>query len=309
MRFERIRRSLAPMIAGLVALPMLAFGGHAAAPVPPGQAGGRVLEGLSLPSRLLDREVRHAVYLPPDYDTSTRRYPVLYLLHGFTDEEWAWIQFGQVHVAADQGILSGEVPAMIVVMPDGGVTWYVDDHSGEVPYRRMFVEELIPHIDRTYRTRTSREFRAVSGLSMGGYGALMLAMRHPDLFSACVAFSSGVMTDEEAVAMDVERWDHVLGAPFGPGLVGEARLTDQWRENSPLHLAGTIAVEELRRVRWYLDCGDDDFLYRGNAMLHLLLREREVPHEYRVRDGGHVWEYWRTGIRDGIRFLVRSFHR
>jgi len=137
----------------------------------------------------------------------------------------------------------------------------------------------------------------------------MLAMRHPDLFSACVAFSSGVMTDEEAVAMDAERWDHVLGAPFGPGLVGEARLTDQWRENSPLHLAGTIAVEELRRVRWYLDCGDDDFLYRGNAMLHILLREREIPHEYRVRDGGHVWEYWRTGIRDGLRFLGRSFHR
>jgi enterochelin esterase-like enzyme len=308
MRFERNLGGLLPIIC-LAALPAVTFVGRAETVRSQGPPGGRVIEGLSLESGLLGSEVRYGVYLPPDYDTSGRRYPVLYLLHGFSDQEWAWIQFGQVHVAADQGILSGEVPAMIVVMPDGGVTWYVDDHSGGVPYRRMFVEELIPHVDRTYRTRTSREFRAVSGLSMGGYGALMLAMRHPDLFSACVAFSSGVMTDEEVVAMDAERWDRVLSEPFGHGLVGEERLTDQWKAHSPLHLARTLAVEELRRVRWYLDCGDDDFLYRGNAMLHILLREREIPHEYRVRDGGHVWEYWRTGIRDGLRFLGRGFHR
>ncbi|RPJ85976.1 MAG: esterase family protein, partial [Acidobacteria bacterium] len=85
---------------------------------------GKVLEGLSIDSKILGREVEYAVYLPPDYDTSTRRYPVVYLLHGFTDDETGWIQFGEVYLAADRAIAAREIPPMIIVMPDGGVTWY-----------------------------------------------------------------------------------------------------------------------------------------------------------------------------------------
>jgi enterochelin esterase-like enzyme len=270
---------------------------------------GQVIEGLSFPSKLLAEPVRFALYLPPDYDFGNRRYPVLYLLHGFTDDESAWIQFGEVNRAADRGIAEGDVPPMIIVMPDGGVTWYVNDFKGRVPYERMLVEELIPHIDLTFRTRTEKEFRAVSGLSMGGYGSLMLAMRHPDLFSACAAFSSGVHTDEEITQMENKRYDELFADLFGENLRGAERLSAHYKEFSPLHLAASRDEEELRQVRWYVDCGDDDFLYRGNAALHLILRDRQIPHEYRIRDGAHNWSYWRTWVSEGLRFIGESFHR
>ncbi len=293
---------------------VLALGGALAAQSGPGVLPaacntGQVLEGLSLESTLLGRGVNYAVYLPPDYKCSTRRYPVVYLLHGYTDDESGWIQFGEVNVAADDGIRAGEVPAMIIVMPDGGVTWYVNDYSGKVPYEDMLLKELIPEIDRKYRTRPKREFRAVSGLSMGGYGSLMLAMRHPDVFASCVAFSAGIIPDEDVVAMADARWNAVFGAPFGPGLKGSARLTGHYQSFNPLHLAKTVSADELKKVRWYIDCGDDDHLSKGNGLLHIELQEREIPHEYRVRDGRHSWVYWRTGIRTGLRFIGEGFHR
>jgi len=270
---------------------------------------GQVLEGQELQSRLMGQPVRYAVYLPPDYHCSSRRYPVIYLLHGFTDQEWAWIQFGEVNVTADQEILAGNIPGMIIVMPDGGVSWYVNDYSGKVPWERMLVEEMIPNIDATYRTRPEREFRGVSGLSMGGYGSLMLAMRHPELFATCAAFSSGIRTDEEVLATPQERWDSVMGAPFGKGLAGKDRFTSHYREYNPLDLVKTVKAEDLKKVRYYIDCGDDDFLTRGNCALHLLMSDLKIPHEYRVRDGGHSWIYWRVGIRDGLRFMGESFNR
>ena len=137
---------------------------------------GKVVEGLQFSSDLLGKDVSYVVYLPQDYETSTRRYPVVFLLHGFTDKEWAWVQFGEVQVSADQMIAAGKIPPMIIVMPDGGITWYVNDHSEKVPYEKMFVDELIPHIDRTFRTRPKKEFRGISGLSMGGFGSLILSM-------------------------------------------------------------------------------------------------------------------------------------
>jgi enterochelin esterase-like enzyme len=112
---------------------------------------GQVLEGLRFPSPILGRDVKYAVYLPPDYSISSRRYPVVYLLHGYTDDESGWIQFGEVNMAADRAIAAREIPSMIIVMPDGGV----------------------------------------SGLSMGGWGPLLQAMRHPDLFAACACLQRG----------------------------------------------------------------------------------------------------------------------
>lgn len=272
-------------------------------------SSGQVLEGLSLNSSLMQKAVNFAVYLPPDYHCSTRRYPVVYLLHGFTDDESGWIQFGEVNVSADQLIKAGEIPSMIIVMPDGGVTWYIDDYAGKAPFETMLLKELIPHVDATYRTRPKREFRGVSGLSMGGYGSLMFAMRNPDVFAACAAFSSGVMTEEEIVAMPDDRWDRVFSSLFGEKLRGQDRLNDHWKKYSPLSLAASLESDSLKKVRYYIDCGDDDFLYKGNAALHVLLRDRMIPHEYRVRDGAHEWLYWRTGIREGLKFIGESFRR
>ena len=277
----------------------------------PGQAinQGQILEGLHFPSAVLGREVNYAVYLPPDYQISTRRYPVVYLLHGYTDNESGWIQFGEINLAADRAIAAREIPPMIIVMPDGGVTWYINDYLDKVRFEDMFVREFIPHVDATYRTRTDRQYRGVSGLSMGGFGTLIYAMRHPELFSACAAFSAAVRTDEEIVSQKQEDYDKIFGALFGPGLAGKDRLTPHLRKYNPLDLAKTLPEESLKKVDIYIDCGDDDFLIEGNCALHLVLKDRKIPHEFRVRDGVHAWEYWRTGIVDGLKFIGESFRR
>ncbi len=282
-----------------------------AAPLPcsEGPAQGQVLEGLHVKSAVLGRDVNYAVYLPPDYATSTRRYPVVYLLHGYTDDESGWVQFGEVGLAADRAIAAREIPPMIIVMPDGGVTWYINDSQNKVRFEDMFVQEFIPHVDAAYRTRPKREFRGVAGLSMGGWGTLVYALRHPDLFAAAAAFSAGVWTDDEFTAMKQDAWNTVFGPVFGPGLAGKDRLTAHFRKYSPLELVKTLPEESLKKVRLYIDCGDDDFLIKGNCALHLALVERKIPHEFRVRDGGHTWSYWRTGIVDGLAFIGQSFHR
>ncbi len=270
---------------------------------------GQVLEGLGFPSAVLGREVRYAVYLPPDYQLSTRRYPVVYLLHGFTDDESAWIQYGEVNLAADRGIVLREIPPLIIVMPDGGVTWYINDLQGKVRYEDMFIQEFIPYIDKTYRTRPAKEFRGIGGLSMGGWGALMLSMRHPDHFAACAAFSAAVWTDDEVISIKQAMYDRFFSEIFGTKPAGKDRLNPHFRQHHPLDLAKTASVETLKKVRFYIDCGDDDFLIRGNATLHFTLNDRKIPHEFRVRDGDHSWIYWRTGIVEGLKFIGRSFQR
>lgn len=270
---------------------------------------GQVLEGLSLQSSTLGESVEFAVYLPPDYECTNRRYPVVYLLHGYTDDETGWIQFGEAPRIVDREINAGEIPPMIIAMPDGGVTFYIDDPDGNVRYETMFTEEFIPHVDAEYRTRPASEFRGISGLSMGGYGSLILAMHNPELFSACAAFSSAVRTDDEIMAIPDQRWDEVYGPPYGKGLSGTDRLTDHYRRNSVLDLARSMPREELEKVRWFIDCGDDDFLTIGNASLHIELTRREIPHQYRVRDGGHSWSYWRTGLPEGLKFIGQGFRR
>jgi enterochelin esterase-like enzyme len=270
---------------------------------------GQVLEGLHYSSAILGRDVNYAVYLPPDYAVSTRRYPVVYLLHGYTDDESGWIQFGEVNMAADRAIAGREIPPMIIVMPDAGVTFYINDSQNKVRYEDMFIQEFIPHIDAAYRTRPGKGFRGISGLSMGGWGTLLLAMRHPDLFAACAAFSSALWTDEDYTTLEDKMYERILGPLFGFGLAGKDRLTPHFRAYNPLDLARTTAVESLKKVRYYIDCGDDDFLFKGNAAIHVILAERKIPHEFRARDGAHTWSYWRTGIVEGLKFIGQSFHR
>ncbi len=269
---------------------------------------GRILESLSMASRILGREVKYSVYLPYDYETSTRRYPVVYLLHGYTDNETAWVQFGEVNHAADKAIARGEIPPMIIVMPDAGVTWYVNDYKGKERYEDMFFQEFIPFIDSHYRTRPQKEFRGIAGLSMGGYGTLLYALHHPDMFAACVAFSAGVWTDDEIVNMDEGFYNKVCLPLYGTD-ENNGRISVNWKKNSILELAAKMPEEEIEKIRIMLDCGDGDFLYKGNSMLHITLSDRKIKHEYRVRDGEHNWTYWRTGITDGLKFIGQSFHR
>lgn len=278
-------------------------------PATPAQvARGMVKEGLTLDSKILGAQVRYTIYLPFDYDTSNRFYPVVYLLHGYTDNDMAWIQFGEANLIADEAIAKREIPAMVLAMPDAGPSWYINNYNGAVRYEDFFFGEFIPYIESHYRIRAEKNYRGVAGLSMGGFGTLVYAMRHPDQFAACAALSAAVNTTEQMVAMDERGWGRWPTTVYGPGS-GEARLTEHLLSYNPIRLAETVDVEKLKSVRIYLDCGDDDYLTIGNAMLHVALTKRQIPHEYRVRDGAHAWSYWRSGLLEALKFIGTSFHK
>jgi enterochelin esterase-like enzyme len=270
---------------------------------------GILKESLKVKSATLGKEVEYSIYLPSDYETSNRRYPVLYLLHGYTDDETAWTQFGEANLIADRLLQAGEIPSMIIVMPDAGVSWYVNSADGKVLYEDFFIKELIPHVDATYRSRSSKEFRAVAGLSMGGHGSLIMAMKHPELFVAAAPLSAGIFTEEEVIAMPDDNWNRVFGPPYGKDLKGKERLTPHLFQNWILKIVESANADDLKKVAYYIDCGDGDFLIKGNMALHAALIDKKVPHEFRVRDGEHNWDYWRTALPEVLKFVGESFRR
>ncbi|MCE1199349.1 MAG: esterase family protein [Marinilabiliales bacterium] len=286
-----------PVFLSLLLLPVLLFA-----------QTGKVLESKSFKSSS-GYEIKYSVYLPADYDNSARSYPVVYLLHGYSDDETGWVQFGEAGQIADKGISEGKIPPCILIIPDGKVTWYCNSYDKKDNWENVFIDEMIPAIEKEYRIRAKREYRAIAGLSMGGFGALKLSMRHPDTFASCVALSSGTFSDEEIVNMSDEQYTHYFGNLFGKELKGTARLTDAWKANSPLSLIHSVPVEKLKRIRFWIDCGDDDFLYNGNSLLHIEMRKLNIPHEYRVRDGSHQWSYWRSGLATGLEYIGEGFHR
>lgn len=155
---------------------------------------GKVFDNLSMQSTILKSSRKYAVYLPPDYDTSERSYPVLYLLHGAGDDHSGWIQFGEVHYIADKAIREGDCTPMIIVMPDAnsGQRGYYNSVRGDWRYEDFFIQEFIPYIEKTYRTRSEKRYRAVAGLSMGGGGTFLYALHYPDMFSSACPLSAGV---------------------------------------------------------------------------------------------------------------------
>jgi S-formylglutathione hydrolase FrmB len=271
---------------------------------------GVLKESLKVKSATLGKDVEYSIYLPADYDKSNRRYPVLYLLHGYTDDETGWSQFGEAQIIGDRLMQNGEAAPMIIVMPDGGVSWYINSYDGKVKYEDFFVKEFVPYIDATYRTRATKQYRAIAGLSMGGYGTLIMATKHPDLFAAAAPLSAGVFTDEELMNADERRWTVVLGELYGKKeLTGKDRITEHYNKNSVLKIIETGNADELKKVRYYIDCGDKDFLIKGNMALHSVMIDKEIPHEFRVREGVHNWTYWRTALPEVLKFVSESFHQ
>ncbi len=270
---------------------------------------GTLHESLSMDSKILGKQVEFSVYLPHDYHVSNRKYPVLYLLHGYTDDETGWTQFGEVKKIADGLITHPEVTDMIIAMPDAGLDWYINSYDGKTKYEDFFTKEFVGHIESSYRARGTKEFRAVSGLSMGGHGTLIYALKHPDMFAVAAPLSAAVWGRDDIIKHEQADWDQYFGFIFGEGLAGEDRFTDHVQNNLPLTLIEAKDPEELKTVKWYIDCGDDDFLINGNMALHRIMTEKQIPHEFRVRDGGHDWTYWRTALPEVLKFISRSFHR
>ncbi len=155
---------------------------------------GKVYDNLSLPSKILKSERKYAVYLPPGYETSDRSYPVLYLLHGSGDDQTGWVQFGEVLNITDKAIADGTATPMVIIMPDGntGRKGYFNDIKGDWNYEDFFFQELVPYVEKKYRVKSAKQFRAIAGLSMGGGGTFMYALHHPELFSSACPLSASV---------------------------------------------------------------------------------------------------------------------
>lgn len=269
----------------------------------------KVFENGMVKSSILKENMSFSIYLPAGYENSDRKYPVIYLLHGRTDDHTAWIQLGEMQRIVDKAINMGKIVPMIIVMPDAKLTFCMNDAGGKYRYEDYFIKELIPFIEKNYRCRSKKEYRGIAGLSMGGFGSLLYSLKYPDLFAACGALSAAVRTDEEIISMPDEYYNDVYSEIFGGPRKGTDRLTDFYNKNSILYLVKNLPENQKYSVRFYLDCGDGDFLYKGNAALHTLMRDLGIPHEFRARDGFHEWEYWRTGLPDALSFISKSFHR
>lgn len=266
----------------------------------------KVLEDLSFPSAILKKDKKFTIYLPPDYETSKKSYPVLYLLHGKGDDSTAWVRKGNLQATMDACIVSGLTEPMIVVTPDAEVTFYMNQKEGNYPYEDFFFQELIPYIEKNYRCLADKKHRAVAGLSMGGFGSLLYSLHHPDMFQSCYAMSASVRTDEEIRKMPFKDFQDRYQAVLGDMKDGDERITDFWNKNSILHLVKNLPEDQKKAVRFFIDCGDDDFLTTGNSALHILLCETGVPHEYRVKNGAHTWDYWRAALPEALNFITQG---
>tara|TARA_Y100001954_G_scaffold10581_1_gene10532 strand:+ start:30 stop:890 length:861 start_codon:yes stop_codon:yes gene_type:complete len=266
-------------------------------------AQSKVFDNLKMKSEILDMERNYAIYLPPDYETSSRSYPVLYLLHGLGDDQTGWIQFGEVKKIADNAIINGDATPMIIVMPDAntGEIGYFNIPSKDWMYEDFFFNELMPHVESKYRIKSEKRFRAISGLSMGGGGTLTYALHRSDLFSAAAPLSSATgSTDVEESLIRARRY----GFEFT-----RDEMQSLLKANHPLELIKDIPLNKLNSVRWYIDCGDDDYLFEDNSLLHIEFKKRGINHEYRVRDGAHTWTYWRESLPTVLEFVSQGFHQ
>lgn len=272
-------------------------------------AQSKVLESLGMKSALLNTDINYSIYLPDGYDYSERRYPVVYLLNGYTGNETDWIESGGMQHIVDHEIEEGNIQKMIIVMPDGDDRLYMNRTDGTYPYEDMFIKELLPFIESTYRIRKGKRYTGISGLSMGGAGALKLALRYDEQFGACAAFSSAVFTEEAVTASEQESMNGYISKamPDMVGVKGKNRLNKSYEDYDVLHLVKTKDVAKLKSVKIYFDCGDDDFLTLGNAELHKQLTLKQIPHEYRVRDGAHTWPFWWESLPIGLQFISDSF--
>ena len=264
---------------------------------------GKVYDNLSMTSTILKSERKFAVYLPPDYESSERSYPVLYLLHGSGDDQTGWIQFGEVLRIADKAILEGTATPMIIVMPDAntGQRGYFNDINGEWNYEDFFFEELLPHVEKTCRIKGEKRYRAIAGLSMGGGGSFMYALHRPDLFSSACPLSAYVgplSVDDMKNQLDRRNQTYK-----------EADVQSYFDQHNAVSLINNGSADDIKSVRWFIDCGDDDFLYEGNSLVHIAMKKKEIPHEYRVRDGRHSWTYWRASLPAVLRFVSEAFHQ
>ncbi len=264
----------------------------------------------ALNSQILKQVVHYCVYLPSGYDAaakqSAKRYPVLYFLHGLGDNErtlfnsGGWTLFDDLRKQRRMG-------DFLIVVPEGRRSFYVNTADGTVRYSDFFLQEFMHHIEAKYRVRAGRAGRAISGISMGGYGALRFAFAHPELFSAVSAQSAALITETpkqlDAAGLTGTPLTGVLDPVFGKPID-----VAHWTANNPFLLARRN-VAELRRLAIYYNCGQDDNygFEKGAAALHNELLKEGVKHEYHAYPGNHSVAYFLSHFAEVMEFHSRAF--
>ncbi len=288
---ELLRLRLAPLLLLCLCLPR------------PAGATGRA-ECRSLNSRVLGHPVPYCILLPPSYDTGkARRYPVLYFLHGLGDDEQMFLRAGGFNLVEDLWE-QRQLGEFLIVTPAAGASFYINSRDGAQRYEDFFLREFLPAIDKRYRTRAGRAFRGVGGISMGGYGALHLAFRHPELFGSVSAHSAALMEKLPSVTASDPRL--LAGMRVLGGVFGSPPDPQFWGRNNPLLLARKAS---LARLKIYFDCGSEDGFgfYDGAKALDKVLAARRIPHEFHLYPGGHNWTYFLAHLPASLDFHSRAF--
>lgn len=258
----------------------------------------------SIYSKVLSANRQFTIYLPKSYEVeTTKKYPILYLLHGMMGVNTSWFEDQRCKDVMDQLVASGEACEMIIVSPNAGGNIYAGAWNGyfNMPgwaYEDFFYKEFLPHIEKTYRVIGDKQHRAIAGLSMGGGGATSYAQRYSDMYCAAYAMSALMSIPEQGAAPSQQPGDKM------------ALLTQSVIENSCVKYveqADDASKQQLHSIAWFVDCGDDDFLIDRNIEFTQAMRQAQIPCQFRVRDGGHTSEYWHSALYICLPFVTRSF--
>ena len=279
-----------------------------AAPAPAASAAGGTVLDRRTDGGALPEGLAYTVYLPDGHAEGLERYPVLYLLHGYGADRFQWLDSGRIAEARDGLIAAGRLPPVIAVMPEGGNSWYVDSAAfgGPGDYETAIVRDLVAEVDRSFRTEAKPGARAIAGLSMGGFGALRLAFRHPEVFGAVAAMSPAIWKpgalswSHGPASMPHEAAAAKFHRTTGPSF--DARVMEA---QVPFAEVPTL-LEAPEPPRIMLTVGDDDWFahYDGTVEMFLDLRSAGLKPELRVADGGHDWNHWRPMATEVLEFLA-----
>jgi S-formylglutathione hydrolase FrmB len=257
--------------------------------------GASRIECDSVKSKFVPPEVHYCALLPDGFQaTSIKTYPALYFLHGLGQNSQSLFNNGMWNLVDE---LRGEkkIADFVIITPDAGRSFYINSKDGKTRYEDFFLQEFVPAMERKYHLEHSRKGRVISGISMGGYGALRMAFKHPEMFAAVSAHSAALIEELPKGAAQTSM-SAIVGTAFGRPLDN-----DYWKKQTPFAIAKTA---DLKGLKIYFDCGDhDQFGFDAGAeALHRLLTTHKVSHEYHIYPGGHDWQYFSEHLPASLEF-------
>jgi len=261
----------------------------------------------ALKSHILGETVHYCVLLPPSYDSApAKRYPVLYFLHGLGENEQTLFKTAGWNLIEDLR-QQHKIGDFLIVTPEAKASFYVNSADGKVRYSDFFLQEFIPYIEGKYRIRRERKARAITGISMGGYGALRFAFADPGMFSSASAQSAALMTESPQELNAALRARTPLGRLLG-SVFGNPINVPHWKENDPFSLAKKNKIA-IGRLAIYFNCGrDDEYDFEtGAAALDRQLQEEQVKHEYHLYPGNHSASYFGAHLGEVMEFHSKLF--